>query len=195
MNKSRLLITAASFFGIVLLSGCQNEGVMLTNPESNSQQAPQFLQFPADQSLMKGLSDTQEITVNNGGQLRIQYTEPNPATGKKAFELDIKLTFDKRSVSNDFQASLQLDAQYLMNQVNLEFGPHGTTFLTPARLEITVKGMDLSGLKQTDKVYLYYDDNGKWARMNGDVKINPSEGKLECKNGELPHFSRYAFGV
>ena len=133
MLASLLVVLSVSF----ALVGCQNEGARLTGPETSDQQTPQFLQLPSDQPLMKGLSDTEEITVNNGGQLRIHYTEPNPATGKKACELDVKLTFDRKSVTNDFEACLQMDAQYLMNmdapylmyEVDLEFGPHRTIFI------------------------------------------------------------------
>jgi hypothetical protein len=169
--------------------GCQNEGAELTAPTDGRSDAPKFIELPSGMSALKNLSVWGQVTQKNGGELKLDYKEN--VEGK--FELHVKLKFEKGTVSNDFDASLSMDANYLMNNVNLEFGPHGSYFIRPAKLEIVVRGMDLSGFTDNDKIYLYYEDSGQWTQMQGDVKISVNEGKLECKNGELPHFSRYAF--
>jgi hypothetical protein len=55
--------------------------------------------------------------------------------------------------------------------------------------------MDFASYSPQDKLWLYYDDNGTWVKMAAKkVEFNLKEGKLKCDDGELPHFSRYAFG-
>jgi hypothetical protein len=91
---------------------------------------------------------------------------------------------------------MSLDDQVLQSNVDLTFGPHGTTFLKPALLDVNVSGMDLSGLNPRDRVYLWYvDTTGTWIRMDAKrVDVDVKKGQLRCQDGKLPHFSAYAFG-
>jgi hypothetical protein len=193
MKCISLVNKLALFVSIVLLGvGCQKDNPIET-PNTSKEQAPQFLKLPPRAGLNKIITASSPIYVKGGGKVNLK-DEEKDATGKKVFELEIELKFDDKSVSNDFVASLTTDASYLMSSVDLAFGPEGTTFLRPANLKVHVKGMDLSGLTDKSVVNLYYDNNGTWELMDGDVKLHVKDGELQCDNGKLPHFSRYAFG-
>lgn len=188
-----MLVTLLVALSVSLsLVGCQNEGAMLTAPDDVASSTPQFLEIPAHMAVLKGVSSRAKIEREKGGKVELKYEEK---VAKDKFKLEVELKFEKESISNDFEASLSMDAQYLMNDVALEFGPHGTYFLQPANLSIKVEGMDLSSFKEGAVLHLYYNNNGRWEKMAGTVKFDKKEGKLECKDGKLPHFSRYAFGI
>jgi hypothetical protein len=193
MKRVSLVGNLVLFVSVVLLgAGCQLDNPIET-ATSPKPQAPQFLKMPSHAGLNKIITASSPIYVKGGGKVNLDYEEKD-ATGKKVFDLEIELKFDDKSVSNDFVASVATDANYLMSSVDLLFGPHETTFLRPAKLKVHVKGMDLSGLTDKSVVHLYYENNGTWELMDGDVKLNVKDGELKCDNGKLPHFSRYAFG-
>ena len=78
--------------------------------------------------------------------------------------------------------------------VDMEFGPHGTTFLMPVLLNITAVGLDLSEANE-ETLDLYYDnpDTGQWEKVEREnVIITKSTGTLQIVNARIPHFSRYA---
>jgi hypothetical protein len=55
--------------------------------------------------------------------------------------------------------------------------------------------MDVAGLNPDDEVWLYYYEDGTWVKMAAKkVDLNFKKGELKCQDGQLPHFSRYAFG-
>jgi hypothetical protein len=198
MKHRSLLITAASFIGMLVLFGCQNEGARLTAPdELAASDSPVFIELPNEQDLAKSLYAESEITRQDGGEVRIWYR-----SSYSNVKVYMKLEFDPGSVSNDFTASLGTDTKYLTTDMALTFGPHGTYFLKPARLTMRVSGLDLSVFKSKDYdrdgityLALYYTSDGKWQKMNGSMKLNLVDGTLECYDVELPHFSRYAFGT
>ena len=176
----------------IALTGCQNEGAQLTAPDVGASDTPQLLEMPAGDALLRGVSTRGTIERSRGGKIELKYEEK---VAKDKFKLEVELKFEKESITNDFEASLSMDAQYLMNNVALEFGPHGTYFLQPANLSIRVEGMDLSAFPEGTVLHLYYNNNGRWEKMAGTVKFDKKNGKIECKDGKLPHFSRYAFGI
>jgi hypothetical protein len=190
MIRSTLVTLLLGLSVSLSLVGCQNEGAQLTGPENETSSHPQFVMMPQGLALNKEISATANVTVKTGGKLKVNYYEGN------SFYLDFSLTWDPEAVSNDFTASMTTDVTYLMSTVDLTFGPHETYFLKPALLTIDVKGLDLSWIpKGTKALYLYYDNAGKWQKMPGTVVFDRSKGTLSCKDGQLPHFSRYAFGT
>jgi hypothetical protein len=197
MKRSSFLITAASLLGSVLIAGCQNQGADLTSPdETLSTPTPVIIELSTDEELAKRLHAEEEITVADGGKLELSFTD------KKGLSVYMKLEFEPGSVSNDFKATLKTDTKYLTTDMALTFGPHGTSFLKPAKLTMWVTGLDLENFKKYDcnrdgvaYLSLYYTSDGKWDRMQGSLKLDLNNGTIHCSGVELPHFSRYAFGT
>ena len=187
VTKMILVVLVAAVF-----VGCQNEGTLLTAPENSaSTSSPQLVVLPQDPAAAKLVTATAAVTVAKGADLHLI----NVVGGKQPYSVDLHVKWAPGSVSNDFTAGMTMDTYYLMNSVNLQFGPHGTIFLKPALLTIKASGLDLSAFAGRKTLSLYYDHNGIWEKMTGTVTIDPSKGTLSCTDGQLPHFSRYAFGV
>jgi hypothetical protein len=201
MKRIKFLVTAACAWSVLFLAGCQNEGAQLTSPDDGLAvtDTPVLVELPGGADLAKALYDQDTITKTRGGDLTVSYVSLLPL-----YQVYMNVHFDAGSVSDDFTASLSTDTQYLTTNMALTFGPHGTDFLKPAKLTIKASGLNLTAFKMFDTnkdgiVYLslYYTSttSGVWQKMTGVVKINWILGTLEANDVQLPHFSRYAFGV
>ena len=111
--------------------------------------------------------------------------------------LKINLEIPPYSIVENTYISLSTDDAYLMGDVYLTFGPHGTLFSPPAILNFQVSGLDLSGI-DPDLVDIFYDnqDNGLWELMPREsITIDVEAGYIEVEDAEFSHFSRYAIGM
>jgi len=137
------------------------------------------------------------ITPANGGRIELNFQSSYLDSAGMTRNLDVRmsLTFPPNAVTESLVATMSLDDQVLRSTIDLTFGPHGTAFLRPALLDVDVRGIDLSGLRPQDRLYLWYKDNGTWVRMDAQsIQVDVQQGRVRCNNGELPHFSAYAFG-
>jgi hypothetical protein len=76
------------------------------------------------------------------------------------------------------------------------FGPSPTTFVKPAKFNAKFKGLNLSWVKAGEPVYLWYQHPvGGWSKMSGTVTYDIQAGTLEATGVDIPHFSRYGFGI
>ncbi len=192
-SLSRVALLRASATAISLV-GCQKDS--LTGPTETSLAqggAVRLLALPKG-SLHKVETDSALVTVQSGGNLQIHYKEVALRGTKKTLKLDLQVSFAPGAVSDDFVATVSTDAYYAMSSLDMTFGPHGAQFLKPARVSMHVTGMDLGDIPADAQLHLYYLDNGEWVVMPGTVTINPQTGEVKCQDGELPHFSQYAFG-
>jgi hypothetical protein len=198
-SRSLIALVLGNLLGLVIfLPGCQNDSPVSFQDNPVTASGPQFIKLPGTHALAKIVADTAVITPEHGGRLELDFKYSYVDTDGVTRKLDASLsvTFQPHGVTDTLVATMSLDDQVLRSNIDLTFGPHGTTFLKPALLDVDVKGMDLSGLRPHDKVYLWYvDSTGEWIRMDAQfVHINIPQGRLVCNNGELPHFSAYAFG-
>jgi hypothetical protein len=198
-SRSLIALVLGNLLGLVIfLPGCQNDSPVSFQDNPVTASGPQFIKLPGTHGLGKIVADTAVITPEHGGRLELDFKYSYVDTDGVTRKLDASLsvTFQPHGVTDTLVATMSLDDQVLRSNIDLTFGPLGTTFLKPALLDVDVKGMDLSGLRPHDKVYLWYvDSTGEWIRMDAQfVHINIPQGRLVCNNGELPHFSAYAFG-
>jgi hypothetical protein len=187
--KRSMLVTLFVALGVSLsLIGCQNEGASLTSPDGSSGYTPRFVELPKSAALQKTLMATANISAVNGGVLGINAADADDAA---SISYDLSLTFAPGAVSSDIVASVSTDSKCMMYW----FEPHGTTFNAPAKFVAKIKGVDLSWVSNGQVLSLWYQGPGGWTKMNGTVTYNKATGYVECLNGELPHFSRYGFGI
>ena len=198
-SKSLFALVLGNLLGILIfVPGCQNDSPVSFQDNPATASEPQFLKLPGIHALAKIVADTAVITPEHGGRLEVDfkysYVDSDGVTRK--LDASFSVTFQPHGVTDTLVATMSLDDQVLRSNVDLTFGPHGTTFLKPALLDVDVNGMDLSGLKPHDRVYLWYvDTTGTWIRMDAKhVEVDVKKGQLKCQDGELPHFSAYAFG-
>lgn len=137
-------------------------------------------------------SDKQLVLAAQVGQ-RLNEYQYNDAGGG----LKINLTIPPYSIFTDTYISMSTDDEYLMGDVYLTFGPHGTLFSPPALLDFKASGLNLSGI-DPDLVDIYYDNpfTGVWELMPSEsVTVDVVAGYIEVINAEFLHFSRYAIGM
>ena len=198
ISRSLIALVLGNLFGLLIcLPGCQNDSPVSFQDNPVTASGPQFIKLPGTHGLGKIVADTAVITPEHGGRLELDFKYSYVDTDGVTRKLDASLsvTFQPHGVTDTLVATMSLDDQVLQSNVDLTFGPHGTTFLKPALLDVNVSGIDLSALSPKDRVYLYYIDNGNWIRMDAKkIDVNVKKGQLKCQDGELPHFSAYAFG-
>jgi hypothetical protein len=198
-SRSLCALVLGNLLGILIfVPACRNDSPVSFQDNPATASEPQFLTLPKSQSLAKIVADTALVTPEHGGLLKLNfkysYVDSDGVTRK--LNATLSVTFPPHGVTDTLVATMSLDDQVLRSNIDLTFGPHGSTFLKPALLDVNVSGMDLSGLNPRDRVYLWYvDTTGKWIRMDAQfIYVNVQQGLLVCSDGKLPHFSAYAFG-
>ena len=105
-----------------------------------------------------------------------------------------------KSVSEDCDITMSLDANKLLTEINvidLMFAPSGITFSKYATVSVQGKGLNFAVLPANAKPKFYYwnEDLGVWEEVAFKKSlINVDLGMIDLLDGEVPHFSRYAFG-
>jgi hypothetical protein len=186
--KSTYALALFTIAALGLMSaGCQHEEAQLVTPETDTY-TPQFVALPSSPAMHKTFESSSTISVQNGGVLSINAHDPDdPLT----IFYSISLTFEPASVQNDITASVRTDTEILM----YEFEPHGTAFNSPAKFSAKFGGLNLSWITPGSTVSLWYEGPNGWTKMKGTVTYDIAAGTLQCLDGELPHFSRYGFGI
>ena len=73
------------------------------------------------------------------------------------------------------------------------FLPH-SNFNFPAEYDLKYEGLDLTGLTLSQLDFVYMNEDGTYELVVYDeISMDLSKGKIEIKNAQLPHFSRYGF--
>ena len=199
-----LIVAAALTFNFF---GCNGDSPVTPEVETISKQkGMHFIKLgDALTSLNKGfLTVSAWVTEKDGGKLEIlhgtafaegqadttiegDYTKVGYGT---VSNIKVELDVMPCCIKEDVELSMTLDDQC----VDMEFGPHGTTFLMPVLLNITAVGLDLSEANE-ETLDLYYDnpDTGQWEKVEREnVIVTKSTGTLQIVNARIPHFSRYA---
>jgi hypothetical protein len=133
------------------------------------------------------------VSAQKGGVGRLVYE-----VGETQVSVIIK--FKPRSVESDLWITLTMDENSLEggigfnDGVNLQFGPHGTQFLLPGKLDITIKKANPELLDEAMNVF-YLDENGNHLdqMVYKKLVIQRDKGALKLVQAEIPHFSRYGF--
>jgi hypothetical protein len=200
MHKLLLLITIVGLF----LMGCQNsKDTGIVGPDNSptlNGKSISFLKLPANLEPTKSLSKRNpfSVTPKDGGNINYKNSYMS-AYGLVEIELQIK--FEKNSVSDSMVVSVGIDQNELSGDLSLDFSPSPITFLIPAKLEMSVKGLDPASLPAhaSDLILVC---NGQVDNPNyfevikcKEIKMNKKEGQIEVIDGIIPHFSRYGWGT
>lgn len=198
LKKFLVLLIIFVIFVIIAFSfsNCSKDmSPVASNQEIKEQGGIKFLSFgKSSKSLQKVITATEFIEKEIGGKLSLEFAYENVDSQK--VDVDIELEIQANSIVEDNEFTMSVDDEYFVSDLDVTFGPHGTQFSIPALLNISVKGIDLSGVNP-DEVFLYYDnqETGEWELMECDViEIDAEQGLIKIVNGKLPHFSRYAIG-
>lgn len=190
---------------ILFFSGCQKDNSLVAPEQKNSnsiekpawvlaaeKQGLKLIALPQNStlSLEKETTVTKFIKYNEFGRLSINSSYNSTTNNQVSVEASLSVLAN--SLSQNSSLSMSFDDEYL----SIEFGPSGTTFATSALLNVKVTGLNLSALGNLTTAHLKYFDESKneWATVNADeVTVDVKSGTFICKNGKIPHFSRYGF--
>lgn len=101
-----------------------------------------------------------------------------------------KIKINKHALPEDTDIKFEWAAGPAMEGVlsDLTFGPHGTQFIEPVKVELSYKMADLTGIDEsTLQVFYFNEDTGLWELIGGEVDLSKKRITVY-----LPHFSRYA---
>ena len=214
IGKSMVLLLAVALMtGLVLnFNGCTTNSPMTPGAENlASRDGLNMVQIGSGSlSLNKGIITVSElITPEKGGELvlKLGASDFDENSGgdsddgeddieivdhRKKIGLTIKLKVKPGSVDIPTTIYLRLDPEYL----DMDFGPDGTVFNTPAKLSIDAKGLDFSNIS-SEILNVYYNnpETGQWETVEREsVVISKRSGDFKINNARIPHFSRYAVG-
>ena len=209
IGKSMVLLLAVAFMaGLVLnFNGCTTNSSLTPGAENLASRDGLNMIKIGNRSgaLNKGIFTVSAlITPEKGGELVLQLGDDkkkNSDDGEEDIDivdhktknsLTVKLKVLPGSVDAPITISLKLDRDYL----DMDFGPAGTVFNTPAKLSIDARGLDFSNVS-SEILNVYYDnpETGQWETVEREsVVISKQSGDFKIKNARIPHFSRYAVG-
>ena len=94
---------------------------------------------------------------------------------------------------SDQTISITINPATFAQTADVQFGPEGLVFKNPATLYLFGTNVDIA--KQSSSVYLTYYNNGTWVKMPSSWGYYTSNfSGIVLASGQIPHFSRYAFG-
>jgi len=189
---------------ILFFVGCQKDNSVTSSEQNNSvslqkpawvlaaeKQGLTLIALPQSASitLQKRSSDTEFIKKDESGKLSVEQSYRS-REGKVSVQASLLV------LANSMEQSSLLSMSFTEDFLCFEFGPSGTTFSSPALLNVEAEGLDYSTLKDLRTAHLMYFDESvsKWIETDADnITVNAREGKFVCKNGKISHFSRYGF--
>ena len=180
---------------LLVFTACQNEGPVY-GPELNGSQKvskaePTWIGLPqnADVKLSKSFGTSAYVTVADGGQLVID--ETYTSTEGKTVHAFSSISFAPGCVQEDVNITMDIDDQTGVST----FMPH-QVFNTPAILNQTFTGLNLSGIDVSNLKLYYMIPDGTYEVMECDqLIIDVATGTITVVNGKIPHFSLYGFGI
>lgn len=183
--KNSVSVIAIALLALIIgLTGCSQDNAV--SPTSNSaSQAKEAKIVESDigpvqllrlkgTSLAKTSAD-QFISAEKGGTITV---------GDKIQGIS-KIVFQP----NDLPKDMNIQFDWAMNDYCIgEFGPHGTVFNAPVRVELSYKNAEITNVDEDNLRISYYNpDTGIWEVIGGKVD---SLNKVLIVY--LKHFSRYA---
>ena len=190
MKKPLILVAMSG----LLLVGCQDlKGGGIVGPD-NTVAPVSFLKMPASlepRPMHKKIPFL--ITPSSGGV--IQYSDSYQSVDGEV-SINIKLNFPPGAVADSMVVSVDISNEELTGDVTMDFGPSPTSFLKPALLTFSVTGINSTLPSDPNTVQFIYDDNGVYVPMDAKkISVDTNKGELSVLDGEVPHFSRYAWAT
>jgi len=185
--KKLLTLSLLSF---LLFFGC-NQDSEVTSPVDNSDnQQLKLISLPTPSgglSVETLMTQFKEINGDEGGKFDIKF---NYEGGPFGFvKIDSKLEF----LAGAFVGTADISQTHNTDFASMTFGP-SMQFSARVVHSLKIEGVDLSGVNPNTLDFVYIDANGNTHAVEyEEVKMDASSGKLEVKNAELLHFSRYGF--
>jgi hypothetical protein len=171
----------------ILLNGCADINNSLS-PTQNGNTGKMFkMPRPADMTTETVFSVSQNISGNTGGYLQLNGSYQS-TTGLVTIQANLNVP------SSAYPGEKVL---YVANSdafAEVDFSP-SMSFDAPVLLNLTITGLDLTGVSQSQVGFAYISDDGSYVEpiTYDNLTVNTATGTLAVTNAHLTHFSRYIF--
>jgi hypothetical protein len=185
---SKYIYILIFFLGFII--GCGKESDLVAPIDSAKGNEPNWIAIPSaeDQILQKNIFTGKWICGDTGSTLKIN-------TLYRSFT---PFRFTKINAVAEIQKNSFEGWTFITMSVSDRYGV--TTFLPdinfskPVIYNLTITGIDLSGIDPETVKFVYMSPNGEYHQAEYDqLNVDPSIGMLQVINAKLPHFSRYGF--
>jgi len=208
MKKLLFVAVAAGF----ALSGCSDPGSLVGPSETpvvvptespdcmNASMPVTMLDQDAINSGMGLVTTSKRIYARFGGTVVLKGAYPRTVYSYmyRTVRVDtvhyyLAITFGPGDLPSDQTITITFDKSSFAYNADVQFGPSGLVFANPALLTLRADNVNIS--RYATQVYLNYWDNGTWTRTPYSWgTCRPGANGMVYAQGEVPHFSRYAFG-
>ncbi|HSD63997.1 MAG TPA: hypothetical protein VLB50_09365 [Ignavibacteriaceae bacterium] len=174
-------------FAGLLLGGCSD--INNSFPPAQNGNSGKLFKMPAaaDMTTETTFSASQNISGSTGGNLQLSGSYQG-ASGVVTVQATLNVP------SNAYPGEKVL---YVANSnafAEVDFNP-SLSFDAPVLLNLTVSGLDLTGVNPSDVGFAYISDDGSYLEpiSYNSLTVNTATGTLAVTNAHLSHFSRYVF--
>ncbi|MDR3611023.1 MAG: hypothetical protein P4L27_10700 [Ignavibacteriaceae bacterium] len=172
-----------------ILVGCAKENTIMGPPTQQQTQA---------KSTWIKTSTTASIAVENS------YTASKTIDGSKGGSIALSQAFRNNGNWALVTAYLSIPKgafsgtkviSYTVNtdDASIDFSPSPTSFLKNLSLDLTFKGINLSGYRNSQLCFAYLDGSNIVPVTSGQVYVNTRQGLLTITGAQISHFSRYGW--
>jgi hypothetical protein len=181
------IINYLILFLMMILGGCQDTTDLSTKPTSTNQK--KWIQLPTKQnpSLEKEFVIEQIINGEAGGEILFQTSYVGgPYDTVKIYA---SVVFPPNSFAGDKNITMTVSDDLAV----LTFIP-SMIFDTPATLNVTFEGLDLSEVNPSTVDFVYQNEDGSGEKVDRkNLNVIKGLGKLILEDAVVPHFSRLGF--
>jgi len=190
MGKHILAIAAIS----LMLAGCSADQDNSVSPFDESytdlgtEVSPDWIVLPA-QSDLSVEGDISVSKMVKGNEETLLEINTGYQSGNRWIQITANARFQRNSFSGQRYITMSVNDQY----GTATFSPSGT-FSKPVIYNLTIMGLDLSGVNPSKVKFVYFSSNGSYYQPKYKyLYVEKQSGKLQINDAELPHFSRFGF--
>jgi hypothetical protein len=187
-NRVKIFITTIAIL-LLIVVGCTNQ-TNVTAPENSSSQELKLISLPTPSGglgVETLMTQVKGINGNTGGKFDIKFDYQGGPFG--LVKIDSKLEF----FAGAFVGTVDISQTHNTDFASMTFGP-SMQFSARVVHSLKIEGVDLTGVNPNTLDFVYINENGNMSSVEyEEIKMDASSGKLEVKNAELNHFSRYGF--
>ncbi len=174
-------------FAGLLLGGCSEINNSLP-PAQNGNTGKMFkMPAAADLTTETTFSASQNINGGSGGYLQLSGSYQG-TSGLVTIQATLNVP------SNAYSGEKVLYVANSSEFAEVDFNPT-LSFDAPVLLNLTITGLDLTGVNPSNVGFAYISDNGNYTEpiTYDNLVVNTTTGTLAITNAHLSHFSRYIF--
>jgi hypothetical protein len=164
-----------------ILAGCAKENTIMGPPTQQTQSKSEWI---------KVSTTTASLAVENS------YTASKNIDGSKGgtISLSQKNVTAQLSIPKGAFSGTQV-ISYTVNTAtaSIDLSPSPQSFQKDLSLDLTLKGVDLSGYKSSQLCFAYLDGTNIVPTTSGQVNVNTKQGLLSIIGCQISHFSRYGW--